>query len=71
MIDPQPLTPLKELLAQVSALIVNISQHPDYKSLVSKGYQPDLNLADAHTAIVYLLWEVAPPPLDEIEVNHE
>lgn len=61
--------PLPELISQVSALIVEISEHPDYQSLSKKGYQPDLNLADAHTAIVYLLWEVAPPPLDNLSVE--
>ncbi|WP_138504051.1 hypothetical protein [Nostoc sp. PA-18-2419] len=73
MTDPQPLTPLKELLTQASALIVKIGEHPDYRIVASEACPLNPNLADAHKAIVYLLWEVAPPSLEveEIEVNHD
>lgn len=65
---------LTQLITEASVLIGEISQHPDYQSLVDKGYYPDLTLGDAHTALVYLICEVDPPTLTvpeipEIEVN--
>lgn len=61
--------PLPELISQVSALIVEISEHPDFQSLVTKGCEAALSLDDAYTAIVYLLREVVLPPLDDLEVE--
>ncbi|MEH2070539.1 MAG: hypothetical protein V7K47_20660 [Nostoc sp.] len=68
--------PLCELITEASVLISEISEHPDYQSLVNKGYQPDLTIGDAQTALTYLIWEVQPPSIEpvrifEIEVNHE
>lgn len=67
---------LAELIIESSLLLNEISEHPDYKALLDKGYQPDLNLGDAQTALAYLLCEVEPPSISpaeifEIEVNHE
>lgn len=67
---------LTELITQASLLISEIDEHPDYQALQAKGYQPDLSIADAQTALVYLIWEVEPPSISvpqifEIEVNHE
>ncbi|MDZ8023572.1 MAG: hypothetical protein RMX97_02585 [Nostoc sp. DedQUE11] len=67
---------LTELITQASLLINEISEHPDYKVLLDKGYQPDLTVGDAQTALVYLIWEVEPPSIPvaqvfEVEVSHE
>lgn len=56
--------PLPELLAEASALIVTISEHPDYRSLTKAGHYPSVTLADAHTAIGYILFAVDPPFID-------
>ena len=50
---------LSELIAQAQQIIAQITQHPDYKALEAKGYQPDLNIYDASTALTYLHWEVS------------
>jgi hypothetical protein len=42
----------------VKNLISQIAAHPDYKQLLNLGYQPDLNIADASSAIIYLQWEL-------------
>ncbi|MBC6436202.1 hypothetical protein FM036_45555 [Nostoc sp. HG1] len=61
---------LSELITEASVVISEISDHPDYQSLVNEGYSPDLNIADAVTALVYLSWVVDPPPVTpQIEVN--
>ncbi|WP_179076476.1 hypothetical protein [Nostoc sp. C057] len=49
---------LYDLVAQAQNLISQIATHPDYKQLLSAGYQPDLNIADAQTALTYLQWEL-------------
>ncbi|MCC5619534.1 hypothetical protein LC605_31695 [Nostoc sp. CHAB 5836] len=49
---------LSQLLEQAQALISLIAWHPDYKQLLELGYQPDLNIADAQTALTYLQWEL-------------
>jgi hypothetical protein len=49
---------LCQLLEQAQTLICEIATHPDYKQLMSAGYQPDLNIADAQTALTYLQWEL-------------
>ncbi|AUB41795.1 Pyruvate/2-oxoglutarate dehydrogenase complex [Nostoc flagelliforme CCNUN1] len=49
---------LCQLLEQAQNLISQIAMHPDYKQLLSAGYQPDLNIADAQTALTYLKWEL-------------
>lgn len=49
---------LCQLLEQAQNLISQIATHPDYKQLLSAGYQPDLNIADAQTALTYLQWEL-------------
>ncbi|MBD2247361.1 hypothetical protein H6G26_28395 [Nostoc sp. FACHB-888] len=46
------------LLEQAQALICEIAAHSQYKELLEKGYQPDLNIADAQTALTYLQWEL-------------
>ncbi|MHC0067950.1 hypothetical protein ACWATR_34510 [Nostoc sp. UIC 10890] len=49
---------LCQLLEQAQNLISEIATHPDYKQLLELGYQPDLNIADASTALTYLQWEL-------------
>ncbi|AVH66293.1 MULTISPECIES: hypothetical protein [Nostoc cyanobionts] len=49
---------LHQLVEQAQTLIAEIATHPDYKQLLSVGYQPDLNIADAQTALTYLQWEL-------------
>ncbi|MEJ6487748.1 hypothetical protein N0Y54_42020 [Nostoc punctiforme UO1] len=49
---------LHDLVGQVQNLISQIATHPDYKQLLEAGYQPDLNIADAQTALTYLQWEL-------------
>ncbi|WP_242055615.1 hypothetical protein [Nostoc flagelliforme] len=49
---------LHQLLEQAQNLISEIAVHPDYKQLLGLGYQPDLNIADAQTALSYLQWEL-------------
>ncbi len=49
---------LQQLVEQAQTLISLIATHPDYKQLLDLGYQPDLNIADAQTALTYLQWEL-------------
>ncbi len=49
---------LHQLVEQAQTLISLIAWHPDYKQLLKLGYQPDLNIADAQTALTYLQWEL-------------
>ncbi len=49
---------LCQLLEQAQNLISQIAWHPDYKQLLEAGYQSDLNIADAQTALTYLQWEL-------------
>lgn len=49
---------LHQLVEQAQTLIALIATHPDYKQLLEDGYQPDLNIADAQTALTYLQWEL-------------
>ena len=49
---------LCQLLKQAQTLISEIAAHSDYKQLLDLGYQPDLNIADAQTALTYLQWEL-------------
>jgi hypothetical protein len=49
---------LHQLLEQAQTLISLIAAHSDYKQLLDLGYQPDLNIADAQTALTYLQWEL-------------
>jgi hypothetical protein len=49
---------LCQLLEQAQTLISLIATHPDYEQLLETGYQPDLNIADAQTALTYLEWEL-------------
>ncbi|MBD2535955.1 hypothetical protein H6G97_44185 [Nostoc flagelliforme FACHB-838] len=49
---------LHQLLEQAQTLISLIATHPDYRQLLNEGYQPDLNIADAQTALTYLQWEL-------------
>ena len=49
---------LGQLLEQAQNLILEIATHPDYKELLDLGYSPDLNIADAQTALTYLEWEL-------------
>lgn len=49
---------LHQLIEQAQTLISEIAAHIDYKQLLGLGYQPDLNIADASTALTYLQWEL-------------
>ncbi|MBD2535423.1 hypothetical protein H6G97_40925 [Nostoc flagelliforme FACHB-838] len=49
---------LHQLVEQAQNLLSKIATHPDYKQLLEAGYQPDLNIADAQTALSYLQWEL-------------
>ncbi|MEH1821982.1 MAG: hypothetical protein V7L31_23370 [Nostoc sp.] len=49
---------LHYLVDQAQILISQITTHRDYKQLLDKGYSPDLNIADAQTALTYLQWEL-------------
>ncbi|RCJ28709.1 hypothetical protein [Nostoc sp. ATCC 53789] len=49
---------LHHLVEQAQTLISLIATHPNYKQLLDEGYQPDLNIADAQTALTYLQWEL-------------
>ncbi|MBE8970637.1 hypothetical protein IQ277_31835 [Nostocales cyanobacterium LEGE 12452] len=49
---------LHQLVEQAQTLIAEIATHPDYKQLLEVGDQPDLNIADASTALTYLQWEL-------------
>ncbi|MBX9258306.1 hypothetical protein H1Q63_31030 [Desmonostoc muscorum CCALA 125] len=49
---------LCQLLKQAQNLMSEITTHPDYRQLLNEGYQPDLNIADAQTALTYLQWEL-------------
>ncbi|MHC5932303.1 hypothetical protein [Nostoc sp.] len=49
---------LHHLIEQAQTLIAEIATHPDYKRLLELGYSPDLNIADAQTALTYLQWEL-------------
>ncbi|MHC5770464.1 MAG: hypothetical protein ACYTXI_33750 [Nostoc sp.] len=51
---------LHQLVEQAQTLTSLIATHPDYKQLLELGYQPDLNIADAQTALTYLQWELEP-----------
>ncbi|WP_225892657.1 hypothetical protein [Nostoc sphaeroides] len=51
---------LQQLVEQAQTLICLIATHPDYRQLLNEGYQPDLNIADAQTALTYLQWELEP-----------
>ncbi|MCC5633599.1 hypothetical protein LC613_39860 [Nostoc sphaeroides CHAB 2801] len=49
---------LQQLVEQAQNLISLIATHPHYEQLLETGYQPDLNIADAQTALTYLQWEL-------------
>jgi hypothetical protein len=49
---------LHQLLEQAQTLISVIATHPSYKQLLEAGYLPDLNIADASTALTYLQWDL-------------
>jgi hypothetical protein len=49
---------LHQLVEQAQTLISLIAMHPHYEQLLKTGYQPDLNIADAQTALTYLQWEL-------------
>ncbi|MEH2324938.1 MAG: hypothetical protein V7K32_15510 [Nostoc sp.] len=49
---------LDHLVEIAQNLISLIATHPDYEQLLEIGYQPDLNIADASTALIYLQWEL-------------
>ena len=49
---------LCQLLEQAEVLVTQIAGHPEYKQLLDLGYQPDLNIADAQTALTYLQWKL-------------
>ncbi|MCC5617879.1 hypothetical protein LC605_22900 [Nostoc sp. CHAB 5836] len=49
---------LCQLVEIAQTLTSLIATHSDYKQLLETGYQPDLNIADAQTALTYLQWEL-------------
>jgi hypothetical protein len=49
---------LQPLVEQAQTMISLIAWHPYYRQLLNEGYQPDLNVADASTALTYLQWEL-------------
>ncbi|MCC5619119.1 hypothetical protein LC605_29370 [Nostoc sp. CHAB 5836] len=49
---------LCQLVEIAQNLISLIATHPEYEQLLSLGYSPDLNIADATTALTYLEWEL-------------
>ena len=49
---------LTELVRQVATLILDISEHPDYKTLDDKGYQSDATVGDAYQAMADLNYEL-------------
>ncbi|MBD2248124.1 hypothetical protein H6G26_32630 [Nostoc sp. FACHB-888] len=49
---------LQQLVEQTQTLISLIAWHPNYRQLLDLGYTPDLNIADAQTALTYLQWEL-------------
>ncbi|QFS52290.1 hypothetical protein [Nostoc sphaeroides] len=49
---------LQQLVEQAQTLISLIATHAHYEQLLKTGYQPDLNIADAQTALTYLEWEL-------------
>ena len=49
---------LQQLVKQAQTLISLIATHPHYEQRLKTGYQPDLNVADAQTALTYLEWEL-------------
>ncbi|MEH1971097.1 hypothetical protein [Nostoc sp.] len=51
---------LAQLIGETSGLISEIKAHPDYQSLVNKGYQPEITLGDAYAMLGNLMWEIAP-----------
>lgn len=51
---------LHQLIEQTQTLISLIATHPNYRQLLDLGYTPDLNIADAQTALAYLQWELEP-----------
>ncbi|OYD86936.1 hypothetical protein CDG77_32220 [Nostoc sp. 'Peltigera membranacea cyanobiont' 213] len=53
---------LHQLVEQAQTLISLIATHPDYRQLLDLGYTPDLNIADAQTALAYLQWELERNP---------
>jgi hypothetical protein len=51
---------LHQLVEQAQTIIIQIAEHREYKQLQYLGYTPDLNIADAQTALTYLQWELEP-----------
>jgi hypothetical protein len=49
---------LHYLVEQAQTVISLIATHPDYRQLLDLGYTPDLDIADAQTALTYLQWEL-------------
>lgn len=49
---------LIDLITNAQSLLDQINQHPDYKTLLDKGFIPDATLGDAQTALTSLALEV-------------
>jgi hypothetical protein len=49
---------LTEIVGEIGNLILDIAEHPDYKALEDKGYQPDVTVGDAYQAIADLNYEL-------------
>ncbi len=52
---------LSDLVVEVSELILEINNHPEYKEIEEKGYQhqPSAEVADAYQAMVDLNYEIS------------
>ncbi|WP_193200095.1 hypothetical protein [Nostoc sp. MG11] len=49
---------LSQLVESTQYLFSQMAAHPEYKQLQDLGYSPDLNIADAETALIYLQCEL-------------
>lgn len=50
---------LKALIIDAAVLLAEIANNPHYQKLLEDGYTPDLNIADAQTALDYLQGELS------------
>ncbi|WP_066423316.1 hypothetical protein [Anabaena sp. 4-3] len=53
-------TPLAELIKTADKILDKITQHPQFQKLQESGFQPDLNIFDAMTALEYIRGEINP-----------
>jgi hypothetical protein len=50
--------PLINLIREVESLLNDIKEHPEYLEIQENGYEPDLKIEDAETALTYLEWKI-------------